>query len=146
MSVEAVEPGGPTALAMRLGEDRSGYGWVIFAGVMLTLAGTINLIDGIAAIGGSRFFARHANYIVGDLTSLGWALLLIGAVQVASGFGVLARNQIARWVGVAAAALNAVAQLLFLPAYPLWSLAVFTIDILVMHGLMVYGGQTFRSV
>jgi hypothetical protein len=143
MSIEA-EQSGPQVLAMRLGEDKSGYGWVIFAGVMLTLGGTANVIDGIAAIGGSNFFARSANYIIGDLTSLGWAVLIIGVVQLLAGFGVLARNQAARWVGVAAAALNAVAQLLFVEAYPLWSLSLFVLDILVMYGLLVYGGRIYR--
>jgi hypothetical protein len=145
VSIEAAPPGG-MAVALRLGEDNRGYGWVVFAGVMLVLGGTINLIDGIAAVGGSHFFARRANYIVGDLTSLGWAVMVIGAVQVLAGFGVVAKNQIARWVGVAAAALNAVAQLLFLPAYPLWSLSIFVLDILVMHGLLVYGSRKIRSV
>ncbi len=143
MSVEAVRP---APRALRLGEDGGGYGWVVFAGVMLTLGGTINVIDGIAAVGGSRVFARHANYMIGDLTSLGWALLAIGAVQLLAGFGVLAKNQLARWVGVAAAALNGVLQLLFLPAYPLMSLAMFAVDILVMHGLLVYGGRQVRPV
>jgi membrane-associated phospholipid phosphatase len=143
MSLEAMQPG-PMAVTMRLGEDKSGYGWVVFAGIMLTLAGTVNIIDGIAAVGGSHFFTRRANYIIGDLTSLGWVLIVLGAGQVLAGFGVLAKNPLARWFGVTVAALNGVAQLLFLPAYPLWSLAVFTLDILVMHGLIVYGGRTMR--
>jgi len=145
VSIEAA-PSGGMAVALRLGEDNRGYGWVVFAGVMLTIGGTINLIDGIAAVGGSRFFARGANYIVGDLTSLGWTVTLIGAVQVLAGFGVVAKNQVARWVGIVAAALNAVAQLLFLPAYPLWSLSAFVLDILVMHGLLVYGSRQIRPV
>jgi hypothetical protein len=93
-----------------------------------------------------RSSSRGAQYIVGDLTSLGWAVLSIGAIQVLAGFGVVAKNQIARWVGVAAAALNGVAQLLLLPAYPLWSLSIFVIDILVMHGLLVYGSREIRPV
>jgi hypothetical protein len=146
MSV-AVPPGpGAGAVALRLGEDNSGYRWVVFAGVILTIGGTVNLIDGIGAINGSRMFTRHANYIIGDLSSLGWALLVIGVVQVLSGFGVLAKNQLARWVGVVAAALNGVLQLLFLPAYPLLSLAMFTVDIMVMHGLLVYGSRRVRPV
>jgi hypothetical protein len=143
MSVEAVEPGG---IALRLGEDRRGYGWVIFAGVMLTVGGTMNVIDGIGAISGSHFYARHATYMIGDLNSLGWAVLAIGVVQLLSGFGVLAKNQLARWVGVAAAAINGVVQLLLLPAYPLWSLALFAVDIAVMHGLLVYGARNVRAV
>jgi hypothetical protein len=134
------------ALAMRLGDDQSGYGWVVFAGVLLTLGGTMNVIDGIAAVSGSQVYTRHASYIIGDLTSLGWALLLIGVVQLLAGFGVLAKNQLARWVGVGAAALNGVVQLLFLPAYPFMSLAMFTLDVLVMHGLLVYGSRNLRPV
>lgn len=144
--MSAIEMSGPQAAALRLGEDESGYRWLVFAGVMLTLAGTVNLIDGLAAIGGSHFFTRHASYLIGDLTSLGWIVLCVGAVQVAAGFGVLARNQLARWVGVTAAALNGVVQLLLLPAYPFWSLAIFAIDILIMHGLLVYGGRLVRPV
>ncbi len=140
----AIEPGGPLARGLRMGEDNRGYGWVVFSGVMLTLAGTLNIIDGLGAIGGSRFFTRHAHYIVANLTALGWVVLTIGIVQVLAGFGVLAKNQLARWVGVTAAALNGVAQLLLIQAYPFWSLTVFTLDILIMHGLMVYGGRTYR--
>ena len=66
--------------------------------------------------------------------------MLIGAVQVLAGFGVLAKNQLARWVGVAAAAVNPVAQRPYLS----WSLAMFTLDILVMHGLLVDGRRTVR--
>ena len=64
--------------------------------------------------------------MVGDLKSLGWTVMLIGVVQVVADFGDLARNQLARQVGVAAVALNAVAQLLLIPAIPRWSLTMFT--------------------
>jgi hypothetical protein len=147
MSAGAIQPGDLTAArAMRLGEDNRGYRWVVFAGAMLTLAGTLNLIDGISAVAGSNFFLKHTNYIIGDLSSLGWAVMLIGVVQLFAGFGVLAKIQAARWIGIVAAALNGVVQLLLMPAYPFWSLAVFALDIVVMHGLIVYGGRTYRPV
>lgn len=142
--MSTIEPGGPLARTMRMGDDDRGYAWVVFAGVMLTLAGTVNVIDGLGAIGGSRFFTRHGHYIVANLTALGWVVLIIGVVQVLAGFGVLAKNQFARWVGVTAAALNGVAQLLLIQSYPFLSLAVFALDILVMHGLLVHGGGTER--
>jgi hypothetical protein len=141
--MSAVE-GGPIAGTMRLGEDTHGYGWVVFAGVMLTLAGTVNIIDGLAAISGSHFFSRRAHYIVANLDGLGWVVFVLGIAQVFSGFGVLVKNQLARWVGVAAAALNGVAQLLMVQAYPVLSLTVFALDIIIMHGLLVYGGRTYR--
>jgi hypothetical protein len=76
------------------------------------------------AVGGSDFLARHANCTVGDLKSLGWTVLVIGVVQVFADFGALAKNQLApknqlaQPVGVAAAAPNAVAQLILMRALP----------------------------
>jgi hypothetical protein len=54
--------------------------------------------------------------------------------------GVLFQPKGVRWIGVAIAALNAIAQMFFISAYPLWSLAVFTLDVLVIYGLVVHGG------
>jgi hypothetical protein len=109
------------------------------------IAGTSNLVDGIAAIGGSDFFSRNASYAVGDLDSLGWTVLLLGGVQVLAALGVLRKDQLSRWVGVGVAALNAIAQLLIIQAYPYWSLTLLALDILVMYGLLVHGGRTARS-
>jgi hypothetical protein len=52
---------------------------------------------------------------------------------------VLAKNQFARWTGVVVVSLNALAQLLMIPAYPFWSLAIFAIDIIALYGLIAYG-------
>jgi len=146
MSTEAAPPGDLSEVqSLRLGEDPRGYHWVVFAAVMLLIAGTSNLIDGIGAISGSDFFSRHANYVVDDLTSLGWTVLLLGGVQVLAAFGVLRKDELSRWVGVGSATLNAIAQLLIIEAYPFWSLALFTLDVLVMYGLIVYGGRRLRA-
>jgi hypothetical protein len=53
--------------------------------------------------------------------------------------GVFMQNDIARWTGVGIASANAVVQLLFIPAYPFWSLALFSLDLLVIYGLVVHG-------
>ena len=147
MTIELTDDGEqPVARSGRLGEDDPGHGWLVFAAVMLLIAGTSNLVDGIAAIGGSGFFSRKANYMVGDLGSLGWTVLLLGGVQVLAALGVLRRDRLSRWVGVGSAALNAIAQLLLMQAYPYWSLAVLTLDILVIYGLIVHGGRVARPV
>lgn len=67
--------------------------------------------------------------------------MLIGAVQVCAGLGVWTKAQWARWTGVAFASLNAIAQLVFLPSYPWLSLAIFALDLLVIYGLVAYGGR-----
>ena len=119
-------------------QDR-GYGWVVFAGVLLLLLGTMNVIEGIAAIGNAHFFTANAHYVFGDLKTWGWIVLCLGVLQLAVGLGVYVKNQFARWAGVAVLSANALAQLLMIPAYPFWSLALFTLDILAIYGLVAYG-------
>lgn len=116
-----------------------GYGWVAFAGVLLLIAGTINTIEGIAAIGNAHFFVANTHYVFADLKTWGWVVLCIGVVELLVGLGVFVKNQLARWAGVFILSLNAIAQLLMMPAYPFWSLTIFTIDILAIYGLIAYG-------
>lgn len=130
--------------SLRLGEDDRDRGWMVFAGTVLLILGCANIIDGVAAVNGSHFFAGRANYAVGDLTSLGWVVWLVGIAQGLTGCGVLLKNQIARWLGVVFAFLNALAQLLIIQAYPFWSLALFGLDILVIYGLVVHGAARYR--
>lgn len=135
-STSYVEP------ATRDYEDTSGDGWVLFAGTMLAMVGTLNIINGIAAISNSTFFTEDAKYVISDLNTFGWAVLILGTVQVLSAFGIWAKTPGVRWVGVAVASVNAIVQLLFIPAYPFWSLTMFTLDILVIYGLIVYGKRS----
>ncbi len=126
-------------------EEEHGHGWLLFAGVLLLMIGAINMIQGIAAIDKANFFTANAHYVFGDLNTWGWVVLGIGFVQVLVGLGVFARNQLARWVGVFAISMNAIAQLLFMPSYPFWSLSIFAIDILAIYGLVVYGSKLERT-
>jgi hypothetical protein len=122
--------------------DTSGDGWVLFAGTMLLMVGTLNVIDGIAAISDSTFFTANAKYVLSNLNTWGWIILILGAVQILAAFGIWAKTPGVRWFGVAVAALNGIAQLLFIPAYPFWSLALFTLDILVIYGLIAHGARS----
>ena len=123
-------------------EDTSGDGWVVFAGTMLAMVGTLNVIDGIAAISNSTFFTENARYVISDLNTFGWVVLILGTVQVLAAVGIWAKTPGVRWFGVAVASVNAIVQLLFIPAYPFWSLTLFTLDLLVIYGLVVYGKRS----
>src|SRR3954463_14261029 len=90
-------------------EDRGG-GWLLFAGVMLLIIGTMNFIGGIAAIDDANFYVANAHYVCGALHPGGWIIRIPGAVQVLAGLGIFARNQFARWLGVGFASLNMLAQ------------------------------------
>ena len=121
--------------------DVSGTGWVMFAAVLLGLAGLWNFIEGVAAISNAHVYVGNANYVFSDLKTWGWIVLLIGVVQLFVAFGIWAGSNAARWVGIVIVSLNAIAQLLFIPAYPFWALAIFSLDVLVLYGLAAYGGR-----
>lgn len=114
-------------------------GWVAFAGSLLLILGTMNCIEGIAAIGNAHFFVHNTNYVFGSLNTWGWVALCVGVLQLAVGAGVFAQNQFARWTGVAVLGVNALVQLLIMPAYPFWSLSLFAIDVLAVYALIVHG-------
>jgi hypothetical protein len=122
-------------------DELAGAGWIVFAIVMMGLAGAFNIIDGIVAVSKSSFFIQDAHYVFSDLNTWGWIVLLLGCVQLLAAFGLTTGSQAARWFGIAVAGINAIGQLMFAPAYPWWSLAMFSLDILVIYALAAYGGR-----
>jgi hypothetical protein len=121
-------------------ERRSG--WVAFAGTLLGILGTLNVIQGIAAIGRSHFYAANAHYVFGDIKTWGWVVLILGALELLVALGVFSANQFARWGGVLILSLTALAQLLMMPAYPFWGLALFAVAILAIYALIAHGRET----
>ena len=126
--------------------DQHSSGWVLFAGIMIFVVATLNIIDGIAAIGDSSFFVGDTKLILDDLNTWGWILLIIGVIQLFVAFGIWSGGQWSRWLGVFIASLNAIAQMLFISAYPWWSLAILALDVLVIYGLAVHGGRGRASM
>lgn len=122
-------------------EQGHGEGWVIFAGIMIAIAGVMNFIYGIAAVGNSRFFAAEQHFVISSLSTWGWVVLVLGVFELCVALGIWVRAAWARWTGVVLASLNAVAQLVFLPSYPLLAVTIFALDILVIYGLVTYGGR-----
>jgi len=118
-----------------------GSGWVLFSSIMLGLIGVLNVIYGLAAIDKSSFFVANTKYILSDLKTWGWVLLIIGVVQLFAAVSVWRGGSFGRWFGIAVASLNAIAALMSIPAYPFWSLAIFAIDVLIIYGLTTYGGD-----
>ncbi len=122
-------------------EETHGYGWVVFSGVMIMLAGTVNFLYGLAAIANSHFYVANTHFIISNLKTWGWVVMLVGVLQMCVAAGIWVQAAWARWTGVAIAGLSAVAQLIFIPANPWLALAVFTVDLLVIYGLIAYGGR-----
>ena len=123
------------------GRRVEGHGLIVFASVLLVILGCFNLIYGIAAIAHSHVFIANAHYVFGNLRTWGWITLILGVLQLLAAAGVVAGNQLARWFAVAVLGLNAIDQMFFIPAYPLWSLVIIAVDVVALYGLCAYGSR-----
>ncbi len=117
-----------------------GAGRVMFAATMLLLVGVLNIIYGIGALDEANIFKGDTRYVLDDLNTLGWVLIVLGALQLGAGFSLMSGNTFGRVWGIVAGSLGAIGALLSIGgAYPWWSLAVFTLCVYVVHGIIVYG-------
>ena len=127
------------------GPNVPGVGWVGFASVILGLAGLWNFFDGILAISSANVFVNGADYVFSDLKTWGWIVMILGLLQLFAAFALLNGSEWARWFGIAAAGLNAIGQLMYMPSYPGWAILMFSLDILIIYALTVYAGARLRT-
>jgi len=122
-------------------------GWAVFAGTILLIVGIFNAIYGLVALFRPRAITvTGQGVIVWDFSTWGWILLAIGIVQIAVSLGLFAVQGWARWMAICIAALSAISQIAFFTAYPLWSLLVILLDVLIIWQLSMHwqpepGGQ-----
>jgi hypothetical protein len=115
-------------------------GRAAFVAILLLIAGTLNVIYGIAAISDATFFVDSTRYVFSSLHTWGWITVILGVVQICGGLSLLAGNTFGRVIGQIAASLGAIGALLAVGgAYPFWSLGIFAICVICIHGLVVYG-------
>ena len=110
---------------------------------MMLLLGSFQAIQGFVAIFDQGYYAVTEKGLVVnvDYSVWGWVHLLLGVVIAVSGVGVLSGNMAARAVGVLFAGASAIVNLLFIEAYPVWSMIIITADVVVIYALTVHGGE-----
>ena len=114
-------------------------GMTTFAGVMLIIAGAFNVIQGLVALFQNEVYVVGREYIFAfDLTAWGWTHLIVGAVVAAAGFAVLSGQVWGRSVGVGIAVLSMLANFVFIPYYPVWSLLIIALNVFVIWALIAY--------
>ena len=111
-------------------------GAITFAGIILLLIGILSVIQGIAALVGSSALVDAPDLIVFGSSTWGTSLVLLGTAADVIAVSLWTGAEV-RWVGCVVAAANAVVQLLFLPAYPLWALTVIALDVVAIYALVV---------
>ena len=117
-----------------------GAGRATFAGVLLLIAGTINIIYGIGALDSANIYANDTRYIFTNLNTMGWVLIVLGVIQLTGGFSLLSGNTYGRVIGIVGASLGAIGALFSIGGNnPWWSLAVFALCIWIIQGIAVLG-------
>ena len=118
-------------------------GWITFAGVLAVIAGGYNALSGIAALADDDTLASQAREVLYgiDLTAWGWFWLIVGVIQIITGVLIFQRNVWGFWLGVAFAGLSAMLTVIVMFVFPLWAIAVLTIDFLVLFGLLTQSDE-----
>ena len=114
-------------------------GLTVFAAAMMIINGVIQVFVGIAALFHDDIYLAAPRYVYSfDLTTWGWVHLLLGALVAVAGFAVLKGQTWGRVVGITLASLSIIANFMFLPHYPIWSILVIALDVAVIWALAVY--------
>jgi hypothetical protein len=117
-----------------------GTGRAMLAAVLLMIVGTLNIIYGIGALDGANIFVNDKRFILTDLNTMGWVLIVLGIIQLTGGLSLAAGNTYGRVIGIIGASLGAIGALLSIGgAYPWWSLAIFFLCVYIIHGIIIYG-------
>ena len=117
-----------------------GTGRALLAATLLVIAGTLNIIYGIGALDDANIFVNDKRYIFTNLNTMGWVMIVLGVIQLAGGFSLMAGNTYGRVIGIIGAGLGAIAALLSIGGnYPWWSLGIFFLCIYILHGIFIYG-------
>ena len=117
-----------------------GTGRVIFAATLLLIIGVVNIIYGIGALDDANIFTDSQRYVLDNLNTLGWVLIILGIIQLAGGLSLMAGNTFGRILAIIGGVLGALGALFSIgDGNPWWSLAVFALCVYIVHGVIVFG-------
>jgi hypothetical protein len=117
-------------------------GWVSFAGYLMVVAGFFHAIAGLVAIFKSDVYVASANsLLVFDYTAWGWTHLIFGAILIAGAFALFAGRMWGRILAITLATLSAILNFGFIQAYPLWSLLIIAMDVIIIYSVTTHGDE-----
>jgi hypothetical protein len=129
-------------VAAKKASNRGPSGWAAFAGVVLFIIGSFNIMYGLAAALNDQIVTvGGSGVIIWDVEAWGWIHMGLGVLMIAGGVGLFAMQTWARMVAVVFATLNALAQVVFITAFPLWSILIIALDVAVIYNLTVKHGE-----
>jgi hypothetical protein len=129
--------------------SRSMAGWIGFAGILMLVIGSIDFVQGLIALFEDEYYVvTGSGFLVVDLTGWGWIMLIWGVLLVLGGYGLLSAQEWARWFAIVVVCLNVIAQLGFLgnSQYPVWSLTVIALNVIVLYALTARWGESTEDL
>jgi hypothetical protein len=116
-----------------------GAGRTLFAAIMLVMLGTLNIIYGIGALDDANFAISNTRFVLDDLNTLGWVLIIVGVLQLTGGFSLMGGGGYGKMIGILAATLGAVAAFFSIAGEnPWWSILMFIVCVWIVHGLVIF--------
>ena len=118
-------------------------GWIYFASALMMLGGGLQIIAGLTGIFNGNFYvvSQTGQLLVFNYATWGWIHLLIGIGVLAAGIGLWTGNLWARLAAIFLVVLAALSHLVFISAYPWWSISLLVIDGLVLYALTMHGDE-----
>jgi hypothetical protein len=114
----------------------------VFTATLLLIVGVLNIIYGIGALDNANIFVNDKRFILTDLNTMGWVLIVLGLIQLGGGFSLMAGNAFGRVLGIIGGSLGAIGALLSIGGNdPWWSLGIFALCVWIVHGIVVYGSD-----
>jgi hypothetical protein len=106
------------------------------------MLGVLNIIYGIGALDDANIFVNDSRFILSNLNTLGWVLIILGLIQLTGGWSLMSGSTYGRVIGIVGGTLGAIGALLSIGgAFPWWSLAMFALCVYVVHGIIVFGEE-----
>ena len=119
-----------------------GAGRVVFVAILLLIVGTLNIVYGIGALADANFYVNDTRYVLTNLHTLGWVLIILGVIQLTGGFSLMAGNVYGRVIGIIAGSLGAIGALFSMgDHHPFWELGIFALCIWIVYGIIVFGPE-----
>ena len=113
-------------------------GWIVFAALLLLVAGGFSLVYGLAALLNDQVVTVGGQgVLVWDFTVWGWIHLIAGALMLITCWGLFALKGWARWTAIFVVIVNALVQMGTITAFPLWSILMITLDVIIIYQLTV---------
>ncbi len=118
-----------------------GLGRSMFVAILLMIAGTLNIIYGIAAVSNAHFF-DSTQYVFSSLHTWGWITIIVGIIQLTAGLSLSTGGGYGVVMGIVAATIGALESLLSVGGtHPWWSLAIFALCLWILYGLVGFGAE-----